>query len=91
MRYQEVRDDLIDLNLQLNLPRIMQLDSKQQDLIIKLFDDLMNACYLGGMNIGNLSIHPERVTVLYNTLYEQGWLVNSRDIKLSEVLTENLQ
>ena len=91
MIYQEVRDDLINLNLQLNLHRIMKLDIKQQDLIIKLFDDLMNACYSGGIVMGNVAIHPERVIILYNTLSEQGWLVNSRDVKLTEVLTENLQ
>lgn len=91
MTYHEVRDDLMSSNIQLNLPRIMKLDSKQQDLIIKLFDDLMDACYSGGMMIGNVAIHPERLIVIYNTLSEQGWLVNSRDVKLSEVLTENLQ
>lgn len=91
MTYHEVRDDLMSSNIQLNLPRIMKLDSKQQDLIIKLFDDLMDACYSGGMMMGNVAIHPERLIVIYNTLSEQGWLVNSRDIKLSEVLTENLQ
>lgn len=78
---------LIKGDLQLNLPKIMKLDKHQQDLIIKLFDNLMLACHAGGVRLaGGIEWHPQQLVILFRTLTEQGWLASSREIKLDELV-----
>jgi hypothetical protein len=78
---------LLKSDLQLNLPKIMKLDKHQQDLIIKLFDNLMESCHTGGMRVaGGLEWHPQQMVILFRTLTEQSWLVNAREVKLDELV-----
>ena len=83
-----IYESLMSDDLQLNLPKIMQLEKHQQDLIIKLFDDLMQACaHGGGMQLpGGIDWHVQKMNVLYNTLTTQGWLVNTRHVKLDKLV-----
>jgi hypothetical protein len=83
---------LIKGDFQLNLSKIFKLDIAQQNIVIKLFDDLMKACSIGGMRStvpgmgSGIEWHPQQMMILFRTLTEQDWLVNHRAVKLDELL-----
>lgn len=75
-------------DLELNLPMILKLPESERDLIIKLFDDMMFACHNGMEMVGGVTMHPIRLAILYRTLYNQGYLINSRGVKLDQLIDQ---
>lgn len=81
-----ILDELSSSELELNLPKILKLSDSERDLVIKLFDDMMFACHNGMEMTGGIAMHPIKLSILYRTLYNQGYLINSRGAKLDELL-----
>ena len=76
------------LSRQLDLEKLLSLPKEKADLIIKLFDDLMNSFFQGGMPLpGGVQMDVTRMVVIYNTLVDGGWLVTPRERTLNK-LTE---
>ncbi len=68
--------------MQLNLDKIFKLDGSQREVILSLFDTLMN---LFRMNDG-FSPDLVRITMLYNTLVDNDYLVTRRERNIDNIL-----
>ena len=82
-----ILSNLVTEDFQLNLPKIFKLEPNDQAIILQLYNDLMYACYGGGDSLpGGYNIHPQRINILYRTLVDQEYLVNSRAAQLDKLV-----
>jgi len=85
-RIQNIHEDI--LKRQLDLERLLKLPKTKSDLILKLFDDLMDSFKDGKFSPSTgQSMDINRLVILYNTLVDEGWLVTRREKNLNK-LTE---
>lgn len=74
----------------LNLPKIFELDEKNQKIVFQLFDKL-NKCVSGnnGVNIPPYGrIDMINAKLIYDTLVEYGFLVTRREKNINELLDD---
>jgi hypothetical protein len=81
MRISDIKSDC--LKRQLNIEKIMKLDSDQRSVIISLFDQLMNGFSPSTFNPDPDSI---KVNIIYNTLIDNDYLVTRREKNLDNIL-----
>ena len=78
------------LNRQLDLGKLLLLPKDQSDIILRLFDNLMDSFYKGGPKLpGNIEMDVTRMVVIYNTLIDEGWLVTRREKNLNRLTDDN--
>ena len=90
MNIDEIQREI--LNRELNLDKIFSLDESKRELIIKLYDDLLNGFYndKNGMSMpGGIQINYLRVSSIFNTLINNEYLVTRREKNINDILEKN--
>lgn len=74
---------------QLNLEKILKLSKKDQKIIIKLYNDLMDAFDKQGNSFssGMPAFDIPRVYTIYNTLIDNDYLITKREASIDKVLS----
>lgn len=86
-KIENIHEDI--LKRQLDLERLLKLPKNKSDLILKLFDDLMNSFKNGQFSPSTgQSMDINRLIILYHTLVDDGWLVTRREKNLNRLTSE---
>lgn len=88
MAWDKIHKEIVELELELDLEKVLKLEKHQQKLVLRLFDDLMG-CFYGerGISIpGGERIDYLRAEVLYKTLVNNDYLVSKREKNLNKIL-----
>jgi hypothetical protein len=87
MSWLDIQDSMVN-DLELNLDKILNLTEKNQIVIMKLFDDLMDSFYgERGVSIpGGEKIDYLRASMIYKTLLNNDFLITKRERNLNKVL-----
>ena len=85
-KFEDIQKDI--LSKQLNLDKLLSLPKDQSDIVLKLFNDLMDSFTKGDFQIpGGIKMDVVRMVILYNTLSDEGWIITRREKNLNK-LTE---
>lgn len=84
--FEHIQDEL--RTKQLNIDKIFKLGEPDKQIILKMFDDLVDSFYgERGMSLpGGLKIDYLRACVLFNTLSDNEYLITRREKNLDSVL-----
>ena len=75
------------LGKQLNLDKLLSLPKDQADIVLKLFNDLMDSFTKGDFQIpGGIKMDIVRMVILYNTLSDEGWIITRREKNLNAII-----
>lgn len=69
-------------NRQLNLKKVLELDDRQRSLIMSLFEQLIGSFSPANFN----GIDSVKISVIYNTLVDNDYLVTRREKNLDNIL-----
>lgn len=83
----QMQDEI--MNRQLNLDKIFKLPDTDKQIILNLFQELIDSFYgEKGMSFpGGVRIDHIRASVAYNTLVDNDYLVTKREANLDKVLS----
>lgn len=85
--FEDIHKDILEK--QINLEKLLLLPKDKSDVILKLFDDLMNSFFKGGYQLpGNIEMDIPRMVIIYNTLIDDGWLVTKRENTLNKIVDQ---
>lgn len=87
----DILTELSNGRYELNLQKIFKLSDSERNLIITMFNELMDCFGEKGLSLpGGMKIDFIKASILYNTLNNEGYLVTKREKNINNILDEEV-
>jgi hypothetical protein len=73
---------------EIDLKKVMSLENKDKKIIMQLIDDMMRYCHESTFDIATDNTK-EMANFLFKSLYNEGYVVSSRDKKISGIVSDD--